>query len=180
MIMQPPMNSRVQPDESRTSYATSTTSRRNRGSRGTTQPAWRQGRQPRDDVVTSWACPCRRLRHHDRGVPVISGWLVAGAVWTTSCSDAMDSLGVRVGRTLRRRGQIPCWFRSAAVRPVSMPGMMDTVLNLGLTVDRCPDLRPSTARRLSRTTACAGFGRAGRRNRRSRRQRIRGRSCARR
>ena len=101
------------------------------GNRGSQGPARRQGRQPRRDDE-SRAARARRLHHHHRGVP--------GAIWprartsTDSTRRSTRTSPTWSGRWAARSATRPtrCWSRSAPGAKFSMPGMMETVLNVGL------------------------------------------------
>ena len=68
----------------------------------------------------------------------------------------MARLGERVGRRFGDAAD-PLLVSVRSGAPVSMPGMMDTILNLGLNDGDVPGLARSTrATRTSPPTACAG------------------------
>ena len=71
------------------------------------------------------------LRGHDRGVSRVPGRDVAGRVWTRRCAPRWIGSGARLGGASAIAAD-PLLVSVRSGAPVSMPGMMDTILNLGL------------------------------------------------
>ena len=128
---------------------------------------------------------------NELGLPVPPGFTItteacraylAGSgqpAWTRSCARmSRGSASGWVGEFGDARDPLLVSVRSGA--PVSMPGMMDTILNLGLTDgDERGAGAPRPAPPSSRPTACADFARATAPSSGSTRSRtIRGCSCA--
>ena len=80
----------------------------------------------------------------------------AGRAWTSEVAAHLAALEQRTGSSSARR-TTRCWSRCARARCVSMPGMMDTILNLGINDEsvRGPGARPAAASG-SPTTPTAG------------------------
>ena len=132
--------------------------RRGRGQGGRPQPARRQGRQPRRDVQPRPAGAARLHHHHGSLQRLLRQWppFPSGSrrrsrprSGTSPASPAAASA-------------IPAKLLLVSVRSgarASMPGMMDTVLNLGLNDETVEALAADPATRVSPMTATAASSR---------------------
>ena len=86
------------------------------------------------EMTRDRAAGARRLHDHDRGLrrDLRRGRHAAGRAWTRRSPTHLAALEERTGKRARRPRTTRCWSRCAPARSFSMPGMMDTILNLGL------------------------------------------------
>ena len=114
------------------------------GTREDARPARRQGREPRRDVQSGTA-GAAGLHHHDRGLPLLLR--PRPALSRRSLREEVRTALRHVEETADARLGDPERPLLVSVRsgaPVSMPGMMDTVLNLGLNDRTVEGLAKST------------------------------------
>ena len=119
-----------------------------RGPRGHEEPARRQGGQPRRDGLDRPA-GAARLHHHHRGLHRLLREQPATTRRAAATGPRRPGRDRESGRPqVRRTGSNPLLVSVRSGARVSMPGMMDTVLNLGLNdvtveglaaaAERCP------------------------------------------
>ena len=91
----------------------------------------RQGGQPRRDGRASSACRCRPASSSRPPPAARTSRAVGRPASTTSCGPGCASVEAAVGRRFGDPAD-PLLVSVRSGAPVSMPGMMDTILNLGL------------------------------------------------
>ena len=121
------------------------------GTRRHARPARRQGRQPRRDEQSRPA-GAAGLHHHDRGLHAIST-PTAEPIRPSSKAQVAAGAGARSSELSARRfgdAAKPLLVSVRSGARVSMPGMMDTVLNLGLNDGTVEGLAERSRRRALR------------------------------
>ena len=111
-----------------------------------------------------------RLRHHHRDLPRLPGRAAGRPASTTSCASGWPR-SRRPSGVASATPTDPLLVSVRSGAPVSMPGMMDTILNLGLNDATTAGLAPCAGRRGVRPRAAASASTASFRDDRRRRRR---------